>query len=180
MREGSLEAEHYARQESKNRTAGGAEPACIRKQGVTIMIRTSTAVWRGDGPHGKGALSMQSGAFQNQPYSANTRFQSEDGKAGTNPEELLAASHAGCFAMAVSFALTRAGHPPEELKVSAGVDLQKEGDGFAIKSIALGLEAHVPGIDPTAFASIAEGAKKGCPISKALAATPITLSAKLV
>jgi len=144
------------------------------------MIRTSTAVWHGDGLHGKGALTMQSGVLKDQPYSFNTRFQSEDGKAGTNPEELLGAAHAGCFAMALSFALTGAGHPPEELRVSAAVDLQKEGEGFAVKQIALALEARVPGVDPAAFASIAEAAKKGCPISKALAATPITLSAKLL
>jgi lipoyl-dependent peroxiredoxin len=144
------------------------------------MIRKSTAVWNGNGLHGKGALTTQSGAFNNQPYSFQTRFQSEDGKAGTNPEELLGAAHAGCFAMAGSFALTDAGSPPDELRVTAAVDLQKDGDGFSIKSIALELEAKVPGIDAEKFKAIAEGAKKGCPISKALAATPITLSAKLV
>ena len=144
------------------------------------MIRKSTAVWRGNGLHGKGELTTQSGAFKAQPYSFMTRFQSEDGKAGTNPEELLAAAHAGCFAMAVSFALSEAGHAPEQLDVSAGVDLQKSDAGFAIKTIALVLEARVPGIDAAKFQAIAEGAKKGCPISVALAATPITLSAKLV
>ena len=144
------------------------------------MIRTSTAVWRGDGLHGKGALTMQSGVFKDQPYSFNTRFQSEDGKAGTNPEELLGASHAGCFAMATSFALTDAGHPPEELHVSAGVELSKVEGGFAISKIELKLEAKVPGLDEAKFLAIAEGAKKNCPISKALSATPITLSAKLL
>jgi osmotically inducible protein OsmC len=144
------------------------------------MIRKSTAKWQGDGLHGKGSLSTQSGAFQSQPYSFQTRFQSEDGKAGTNPEELLAAAHAGCFAMAMSFALTNAGHAPEELRVIAGVDLTKTDDGFAIKAINLDLEAKVTGIDAAAFEKIAEGAKKGCPLSKALAATPITLSAKLL
>jgi osmotically inducible protein OsmC len=144
------------------------------------MIRKSTAKWQGDGLHGKGTLSTQSGAFQSQPYSFQTRFQSEDGKAGTNPEELLAAAHAGCFAMAMSFALTNAGHAPEELRVIAGVDLTKTDDGFAIKAINLDLEAKVTGIDAAAFEKIAEGAKKGCPLSKALAATPITLSAKLL
>jgi len=144
------------------------------------MIRKSTALWRGDGLHGKGELTTQSGVFHDQPYSFQTRFQSEDGKAGTNPEELLAAAHAGCFAMATSFALSGAGHAPEELRVSASVDLQKDGDGFTIKNIALTLEAKVPGIDAAQFEAIAEGAKKGCPLSKALAATPITLSAKLL
>ncbi len=144
------------------------------------MIRKSTAEWRGDGLHGAGALTTQSGAFKDQPYSFKTRFQSEDGKAGTNPEELLGAAHAGCFAMAVAFALSQAGHAPEHLVVTAGVDLQKDGDGFAIKTIALELEAKVPGIDAAAFDAIAEGAKKACPLSKALAATPITLSKKLL
>ena len=143
------------------------------------MIRKSTANWKGDGLHGKGTLSTQSGALQSQPYSFHTRFQSEDGKAGTNPEELLAAAHAGCFAMALSFALTNAGHAPEELRVTAGVDITKTDDGFAIKTINLDLEAKVSGMDAAAFEKIAEGAKKGCPLSKALAATPITLSAKL-
>jgi osmotically inducible protein OsmC len=135
------------------------------------MIRKSTARWQGDGLHGKGALTTQSGAFRDQPYSFQTRFQNEDGKAGTNPEELLGAAHAGCYAMALSFALSGAGHVPEELRVTAAVDLQK---------IALELEARVPGIDQAKFQALAEGAKKGCPLSKALAATPITLSAKLL
>ena len=144
------------------------------------MIRKSTAVWRGDGLHGKGELTTQSGVFNNQPYSFQTRFQSEDGKAGTNPEELIGAAHAGCFAMALSFALADAGVKAEELKVTAAVDLQKVEGGFAIANIALNLEAKVPGLDAQKFQTLAEGAKKGCPISKALAATPITLNAKLL
>ncbi len=144
------------------------------------MIRKSTARWQGDGLHGKGALTTQSGVFKDQPYSFQTRFQSEDGKAGTNPEELIGAAHAGCYAMALSFALSDAGHAPEELRVTAGVDLQKVEGGFAIKAIALELEARVPGIDKAKFEALAEGAKKGCPVSKALAATPITLSTKLL
>ncbi len=144
------------------------------------MIRKSSAVWQGDGLHGKGSLTTQSGVFDKQPYSFNTRFQSEDGRAGTNPEELIGAAHAGCYAMALSFALTDAGHAPEELRVDAKVDLQKVEGGFAIAHITLELEAKVSGIDATKFATIAEAAKKNCPISKALAATPISLSAKLV
>jgi osmotically inducible protein OsmC len=144
------------------------------------MIRKSTAVWQGDGPHGSGALTTQSGALRDQPYSFKTRFQSEDGKAGTNPEELLGAAHAGCYAMALSFALTEAGHTPGELRVTAAVDISKGDDGFAIKSIALELEARVPRIDAEGFQAIAEKAKKACPLSKALAATPITLATKLV
>ena len=144
------------------------------------MIRKSTAHWQGSGLQGKGALTTQSGVFKDQPYSFQTRFQSEDGKAGTNPEELLGAAHAGCYAMALAFALTEAGHAPDDLRVTAGVDLSKSDDGFAIKAISLELEARVPGIDASKFQSIAEAAKKGCPVSKALAATPITLSAKLL
>jgi osmotically inducible protein OsmC len=144
------------------------------------MIRKSTAVWQGDGLHGKGNLTTQSGVLREQPYSFQTRFQSEDGRAGTNPEELLAAAHAGCYAMAMAFALTEAGNAPTELQASASVDLQKVPDGFAITSISLVLEARVPGIDAANFQAIAEGAKKACPLSKALAATPISLSAKLV
>jgi osmotically inducible protein OsmC len=144
------------------------------------MIRKSTARWQGDGLHGKGALTMQSGVLHDQPYSFQTRFVSEDGKAGTNPEELLGAAHAGCYAMALSFALSGAGHVPDELVVTAAVDLQKDGDGFTIKTIALDLTARVPGIDEASFQALAEGAKKACPLSKALAATPIKLSAKLL
>jgi len=144
------------------------------------MIRKSSAKWQGDGLHGKGSLTMQSGVFQEQPYGFNTRFQSEDGKAGTNPEELLGAAHAGCFTMALAFALTEAGHVADELRVTAGVELNKVEGGFAIGKIALELEAKIPGIDAAKFQAVAEGAKKNCPLSKALAATPITLSAKLV
>jgi osmotically inducible protein OsmC len=143
------------------------------------MIRKSTAVWKGNGLQGTGALTTQSGVFKDQPYSFNTRFQSEDGRAGTNPEELIGAAHAGCYAMALSFALTDAGHAPAQLKVTASVDLQKVEGGFAISQITLDLEATVPGIDPAQFQTLAEGAKKGCPISKALSATPIALNVKL-
>jgi lipoyl-dependent peroxiredoxin len=143
------------------------------------MIRKSTAVWKGNGLQGQGALSMQSGVFKDQPYSFKTRFQSEDGKAGTNPEELLGAAHAGCFAMALAFALTEAGHVADQLDVTAAVDISQVEGGFAIKSIALDLVGKVPGVDAPKFQAIAEAAKKACPLSKALAATPITLSAKL-
>jgi len=144
------------------------------------MIRKSTAVWRGEGKTGSGELTTQSGAMRNQPYSFTTRFVSEDGKAGTNPEELLGAAHAGCYAMALSFALSGAGHPPTELRVTAAVDISKVGEGFAITNIALDLEGKVPGIDVAKFQELAEAAKKGCPISKALSATPVSLSARLL
>ena len=144
------------------------------------MIRRSTARWQGNGPQGKGVLSTQSGVFHDQPYSFSTRFESEDGKAGTNPEELLGAAHAGCFAMALSFVLSEKGHVPDELRVTASVELAKVEGGFAIKTIGLDLEGRVPGVDNAAFQAAAETAKKTCPLSKALAATPITLTAKLL
>lgn len=144
------------------------------------MIRKSTAVWHGNGLHGTGALTTQSGAFSDHPYSAKTRFENEDGKLGTNPEELLGAAHAGCYAMALSFLLTGAGHEPDELRVTASVELVKLESGFAIQSIALDLEGRVPGLDAEAFHELAEKAKVGCPVSKALSATPISLTAKLV
>ncbi|MCB9680556.1 MAG: OsmC family peroxiredoxin [Alphaproteobacteria bacterium] len=142
------------------------------------MKRTSTAVWRGDGPSGTGSLTTQSGVLADQPYSFQTRFVSEDGTAGTNPEELLAAAHAGCFAMATAFALTRAGHPATQLTVTAAVDLSKDDSGFVIRGIALDLQATVDGIDDAAFQELAAAAKAGCPLSRALASTPITLSAR--
>jgi osmotically inducible protein OsmC len=145
-----------------------------------MFKRTSTANWKGTGLEGSGSLSMQSGVLKDQPYSFKTRFQSEDGKAGTNPEELLAASHAGCFAMALSFILTGAGHPPEALDVSAVVTMKSEGVHWSVAGIELKLQAKVPGIDAAKFQELAGQAKTGCPISKALSAVPISLDAKLV
>ena len=145
-----------------------------------MLTRKSTAIWRGNGLKGTGALTTQSGAFEAQPYSFQTRFVSEDGKAGTNPEELLAAAHAGCYAMALSFGLSGAGHEPEELRVTADVTMDREDVHWFVKRITLHLDAKVPGIDPAEFAALAESAKKGCPISKALSAVEIILDAKLV
>lgn len=144
-----------------------------------MLKRSSTAVWKGNGLEGKGTLTTQSGAFKEQPYSFQTRFASEDGRAGTNPEELIAAAHAGCFAMALSFGLTGAGHPPEQLDVKANVTMDKEGVHWFVKNITLELEAKVPGLDEAKFKELADAAKKGCPISKALASVPIDLVAKL-
>lgn len=145
-----------------------------------MLKRTSHAVWKGTGLEGSGALTTQSGALRDQPYSTKMRFASEDGKAGTNPEELLMAAHAGCFAMALSFALTGAGHPPEELRVGATITMDQEGVHWFPKSILLSLEGKVPGITEEKFRELAEGAKKGCPISRALSAVEISLDAKLV
>src|SRR5688572_5028156 len=145
-----------------------------------MLKRTSRAVWRGTGADGTGTLDTQSGALREQPYSAKLRFGTPDGKAGTNPEELLMAAHAGCFAMALSFALSANGHPPEKLRVAATFSMEQEGIHWIPRSIVLSLEGKVPGVDEAKFLELAEGAKKGCPISRALAAVPITLEAKLV
>jgi osmotically inducible protein OsmC len=143
------------------------------------MIRKSTTEWKGDGPTGSGSLSTESGALRAQPFSFKTRFQGDDGKAGTNPEELLGAAHAACFAMTVAFVLTDAGHAPKQLKVTAAVDISKVGEGFAITSIALDLEARVDGLGADKFRTLTEAAKANCPISKALSATPISLTSRL-
>ena len=142
------------------------------------MKRNASAVWNGTGKEGKGHVTTQSGVFNQQPYSFHTRFENEDGQAGTNPEELIAAAHAGCFAMALSFALNGAGFTAEELKVNAVVHLEKEEEGFGIPKIDLTLDATIPDISEEKFMELANGAKEGCPISKVLNAE-ITLDAKL-
>jgi len=141
------------------------------------MIRKSMTEWQGDGPHGKRSLSTESGALRELPYSFKTRF--EAGGAATNPEELLGAAHAACFAMTVAFVLTEAGHAPKQLKVAAAVEISKVGAGFSITSIALELEARVEGLGSDQFRALAEAAKTNCPVSKALSGTPISLSARL-
>ncbi len=142
------------------------------------LKRHATAVWH-NGHNGSGALTTLSGAFKDQPYSVKTRFQAEDGRAGTNPEELVAAAHAGCYAMALSVALTNGGHEPTEVHATATVTMDKLDAGWTITGIALDVTGKVPGIDAAKFGEFAENAKKGCPISRALAAVPITLTAKL-
>ena len=144
-----------------------------------MLERTSTAVWHGTGPKGSGTISTLSGALKEQPYAVSTRFTSEDGKAGTNPEELIAAAHASCFTMALAFQLTNAGHDPTELRTIAKVRMEKQDPGWTITSIALDTVANVRGVTADKFAELADTAKKGCPISRALAAVPITLTAKL-
>lgn len=142
------------------------------------MKRRSSAVWNGSGPEGAGTLSMQSGVFDQQPYSAKLRFQNEDGKQGTNPEELIAAAHAGCFSMALAFQLTNAGFEAEEIKTDAVLKMEKGDSGWSIVSIALNLNAKVPGISEEKFMELAQAAKAGCPVSRVLNAE-ITLDAKL-
>lgn len=145
-----------------------------------MLKRTSTAIWRGNGPKGTGALTTLSGALKDQPYSASARFQSEDGKAGTNPEELIAAAHAGCFTMATAFQLTNAGKEPTKLETVATVSMEKQDIGWTIVGIHLELTGEVPGVSADEFKTFAETAKKGCPISRALASVPsITLTATL-
>jgi len=134
------------------------------------MKRNATAVWRGGGKDGQGVLTTPSGALREQPYSAHLRFESESGREGTNPEELVAAAHAGCFSMALSFALSGAGHTPEELRTDAELTMEKEEIGWTIKTIRLKLRGKVPGINQAQFREFAEKAKAGCPISRLLKA----------
>src|SRR4051795_580758 len=131
------------------------------------MKRNATAVWRGDLKTGKGAISTQSGVLDQTQYSFSTRF--EDGK-GTNPEELIAAAHAGCFAMALSMILGLSGMTAETIRAQATVTLEKVGEGFEITSSHLLVRAKIPGADPAAFEKAAQTAKTGCPVSKLLRA----------
>ena len=144
------------------------------------MKRKSTAIWHGSGLEGKGQLSSTSGVLNDTPYSTAARFTDESGKSGTNPEELIAAAHSGCFAMALSFALTGEGFVPEELKVLATVNIEKLNSHWEINKIHLDLTGNVPNISEKKFLELANGAKQNCPVSKALKAVEITLSAKLV
>jgi len=141
-----------------------------------MAIRKAEAVWQGGLRDGQGKVKLGSGTFEG-AYSFPSRF--EEGK-GTNPEELIGAAHAGCFSMALSAGLGRAGITPKRITTTAQVHLEKSGDGFAITRIDLSTEADVPGIDAAAFAKHAEDAKRNCPVSKALAGTSITLAAKLL
>lgn len=141
------------------------------------ISRKASAHWEGDLKSGKGTLSTpQSGLLDNTRYGFNSRFGDEK---GTNPEELIAAAHAGCFTMALSAKLTEAGHPPGSLDGSAEVDLSLEG-GPSLSAIRLKMKAKVPGLDDATFRAIADDAKQNCPVSKALSAVPITLEAELV
>ena len=139
------------------------------------MIRTGTAHYEGLGKSGKGRVSTQSGVLSDARYDFNTRFENE---AGTNPEELVAAAHASCFTMALSFALAGAGYTDGTLDTKAAVTLDKDGEGFTVTKSALTLTAKIPGIAQAEFDQITAGAKAGCPISKLLNAE-ITLEATL-
>ena len=141
-----------------------------------MPTRTAEAVWNGSLLEGKGQLSLGSKAFSG---SYDWKGRSGEG-AGTNPEELIAAAHAGCFSMALSHQLAQAGHPPTRVHTTAKVNFEKQAEGFAITRIDLSTEAQVPGVDDAQFQKFANGAKDGCPVSKALKATPIHLTARLV
>ncbi|MFZ5997967.1 MAG: OsmC family protein [Nitrospirota bacterium] len=141
-----------------------------------MPVRKAEAVWSGTLKNGKGTVKLGSGAFEG-AYSFASRF--EEGT-GTNPEELIGAAHAGCFSMALSLFLEQAGYKPERIHTTARVRIEKSGEGFNITSSELETEAEVPGIDEKKFMEQAEAAKKGCPVSQALASTEITLKARLL
>jgi len=130
-----------------------------------MITRTASARYEGFGKTGRGHVSTESGALDDLPYDFASRFESES---GTNPEELIAAAHAACFTMALSFALAREGLNEGTLATTARVKLDKDGDGFKVSRSDLTLEARVPGIDEARFRALAESAKAGCPISKLL------------
>ena len=141
-----------------------------------MPVRSAEAEWKGDLKGGGGRLKLGSGVFEG-PYSFKSRF--EDGR-DTNPEELIGAAHAASFSMALSLILATAGHVPTRIRTRARVHIEKQGEGFAITRIELDTEGEVPGMDAAAFRENAEKAKVGCPVSKALSATPISLTARLV
>lgn len=140
------------------------------------MKRTASAQWRGDLKSGNGTVSTASGTLANAAYSFHTRF--EEGQ-GTNPEELLAAAHAGCFSMALSAQLAQAGLTAESIETTCSISLEKQPDGFAITESHLELKAKVPGASKEAFDSAVQNAKVGCPVSK-LYKTNITLTSQLL
>lgn len=138
-----------------------------------MPVRKAEALWNGDLPTGKGTLKM---ANWEGPYSFSSRF--EEGS-GTNPEELLAAAHAGCFSMAFSKGLADAGHTPDRIQTTARVHLEKGGAGFSITKVELTTDAEVPGIDESSFQETAEAAKKNCPVSQLFKGAEITVKANL-
>ncbi len=140
------------------------------------MIRKASAVWKGSLKEGKGTISSDSGVLSNTQYSFSTRF--ENGK-GTNPEELIAAAHAGCFTMALSAQLGNAGITPDSLETTASLSLEKLDSGWTVTKIHLDVVGRIPGNDKAAFEKAAREAEVGCPISKLLKAAEITMTARL-
>jgi len=139
------------------------------------MKRTASAIWQGDLKHGHGALATHSGVLKDTPYSFATRF---EGSPGTNPEELIAAAHAGCFTMALSAALSQSGFAPKRLATQATVSLEQLSGQWTISTVHLEVEAWVPGISEEQFQKTAADAKAGCPVSRLLRAE-ISMHAKL-
>lgn len=144
------------------------------------LHRKATATWAGSGKEGSGNVTTASGVLNNTPHSFTTRFVSEDGKAGTNPEELIAAAHASCFTMKLSFVLGNHGFTPARLECTSTVTMDKVGDAMLITAIHLDLKADLPGIDAALFNACTEDAKANCPISQALKSVPISMSAALI
>jgi lipoyl-dependent peroxiredoxin len=142
---------------------------------MASIVRNATAVWVGAGKDGRGTLTTQSGTLDEAPYSFAKRFGEEK---GTNPEELIAAAHAGCFSMALAFQLSGAGHVPDQLQTKADLSIVQEGGGWRIDAITLNLKAKIPGIDREEFLRLADTAKANCPVSRVLNAQ-ISLKAKL-
>jgi osmotically inducible protein OsmC len=142
-----------------------------------MPTRKAEAEWEGNLAEGSGRLKVGSGAFEG-PYSFKSRF--EEGQAATNPEELLGAAHAGCFTMALTAALSRAGIKAKRIHTEARVKLEKVGEAFSITQIELEMEAEIPDVDDAAFQKYALDAKQNCPLSKALAATQVSMTAKLL
>ena len=145
---------------------------------MATKTRTAEAVWTGTGRDGRGTLTTASGALSGTAYSAGMRFRDDP---GSNPEELVAAAHAGCFNMALAFDLGAAGHTPEELRTTAAVTIERGETGWTIAEVVLRLRGRVPGMTSEEFHKAAEGAKAGCPISRLLqGGAKITLQAELV
>jgi osmotically inducible protein OsmC len=144
------------------------------------LIRKGSAQWFGTGLEGNGELNTPSGVLNKTPYNLSRRFENADGKAGTNPEELIATAHAGCFCMALSFQVVGAGFTPTRLATEVTIHLKQEGYDWSFESIDLDLEAEIEGINQEKLVALATVAKETCPVSMALSAVPINLNVKLL
>lgn len=144
------------------------------------LVRKGTAQWLGTGLDGSGKLTTPSTVLNNTPYNLSNRFENIDGKAGTNPEELIAAAHAGCFCMALSFQVVAAGFTPTRLETEAKIHMKQQGYDWSFESIDLNLEAEVEGISEEKLIEVATTAKQTCPVSMALSSVPIKLNVTLV
>lgn len=143
------------------------------------FIRKGSAVWQGNGLEGNGSLTTPTGTLQDTAYSFKARFPNPEEKRGTNPEELIAAAHAGCFLMALSFQLAGAGFTADEMRCEATIHMSNASGGWAFEKITLQLDATIPSISAEQFSTLTNAAKEGCPVSKALSTVPIELQATL-